>query len=136
MYDERRRDPLKNQPPSSPTAPLLPRCSMTTFLYRIAFTVWHATLHLERVGQGFGASFHHNRIILLSSAINLIIGWSLRSQLDNAVYSLKPANKWISNNATHTTGLFFVAKRSVSTFNYYSPVAWTTTTTTFLQPSS
>lgn len=31
---------------------LLPRCSMTTFLYRIAFTVWHAALHLERVGQG------------------------------------------------------------------------------------
>lgn len=60
MYDEQNNPPLnslrtmvaKQPPPTSPiVGALLPRCSMTTFLHRIAFTVWHAALHLERVGQ-------------------------------------------------------------------------------------
>lgn len=55
MYDEPFDPPDINHPEANALAvqsAWSPRCSMTTFLHRIAFTVWHATLYLERVGQG------------------------------------------------------------------------------------
>lgn len=41
MYDE--YSELTQQDPETP------RCSIRTFLYRIAFTVFHASLYIERV---------------------------------------------------------------------------------------
>lgn len=45
-----------------------PRCSLTTFLYRVAFTVWHASFFIERVRDIHLLDFHFSFLNVIPSA--------------------------------------------------------------------
>lgn len=58
MYDEHSDSTIAD--------PLAARCSMTTFLNRIAFTVFHASLYIERVCLVWATQLNQIVIMLFS----------------------------------------------------------------------